>query len=187
MEVGDGALALAGRVVAAKPGRVGVAGARRVAGDRDLVVEDAAVAPVLDQQLRRSPPRPVPGRDRDGRDAERGRVDRLADEVAGSRPCRTRSRDRSRDRIARARPDTRPTGCRAASTSSSRRWRTARTSARGRRRRASCLRGTTVKVSSRMLATFWLCAGRPDLIDGAVGHATISRDLAQVEAARPGW
>ena len=81
MQVGDRALALAGRVVAADPGRVGVAGAGGIARDRDLVVEDAAVAVVLDQRRRRVPAGPVAAGHGDRGQAERGGVDRLADEV----------------------------------------------------------------------------------------------------------
>ena len=47
MEVGDGRLARTGRVVTPDPGRVRVPGARRVARDGDLVVEDAAAPEIL--------------------------------------------------------------------------------------------------------------------------------------------
>ena len=71
------------RDVKAKPRRIRVARASRVAGDRDLVVEDAAITDVLDQDLRRAP-RPglaVKAGDRHRRQPQRGRIDRLADEV----------------------------------------------------------------------------------------------------------
>jgi hypothetical protein len=71
----------------AQPGRVRVARARGVTGDRDLVVGDPAFARVLDQDLRRPPRRGrrVPRGHGDGGDPELSRVDRLADEVEVAR------------------------------------------------------------------------------------------------------